>query len=115
MQVIKDGDLYKIARITGPTHNFLALRFGLTAGPTPRVEALASRSGARLDGDALGGEVEKGVADANQRLGTSYQVDLIQFVPDDTPPETAYRGLAERITEAMHRGQSDGSADADPT
>lgn len=115
MQVIKDGDLYKIARITGPTHNLLALRFGAPTGPTPRVEALDSRSGARLDRDAVRGEVEKGVADANQRLGTSYRVDLIQFVPDDTPPETAYRGLAERITEAMHRDLSDGGVDADPT
>ena len=48
--------------------------------------------------------MSKGVADANQRLGTSYEVALIQFVPDDSPPEAGYRELAVRIVEDMHRG-----------
>ena len=40
MQVTRRGDLYKVARITGPTHNDLAIRFGKPDGRKPHIVSL---------------------------------------------------------------------------
>ncbi len=104
MQVTRRGDLYKVARITGPTHNYLAIKFGKPSGQAPEIVALRDDVKVRLDATKVRDEVSKGVAEANQRLGTSYEVALIQFVPDDSPPEAGYRELAVKITEEMHSG-----------
>ena len=104
MEVTRRGDIYRVARITGPTHNYLAIRFGKPDGRKPDVVSLDDGVKVRLDASKVRDEVSKGVADANKRLGTSYEVALIQFVPDDSPPEAGYRELAVRIVEDMHRG-----------
>lgn len=101
MRVIKDGDFYKLARITGPTHNMLSLRYG-----SSESEELATEV---LDGDNEGGlaveevkeQVLAGVLKANQLMGTDYNVQTIQFLRGDSPPVGIYCELACHLTTEM--------------
>jgi len=40
MNVTRDGDSYRISRVTGPTHNLLVVRFGKRSSDQPVVEDL---------------------------------------------------------------------------
>jgi len=62
-----------------------------------------------MDVDAYVGEVIQGVADANQELGTSVEVEEIEIVPDDFPTRGQVRHCAtvlvkhhKRTTEQSH-------------
>jgi hypothetical protein len=111
-----DGEIYKVVRITGPTHNFLGLAF-MQAGVngTVRVEPIVLKPGepVRLRADEVRDKVMEGISEGNAELGTSYRASRIQFVPGDTGPVDIYRMLARRIVQRMHLrpGSYDGDAD----
>jgi hypothetical protein len=105
MHFSTDGVFYNVVRITGPTHNLLGLRFGNRRRETaPQIEAARVAGTPRLHSDEVLEEVLAGVEEANARSGTSYVVDGVRFVPDDTPPVTIYRELAAQIVNRMAQG-----------
>lgn len=89
MQIFQDGEWIKAARITGPTHHFLGLRFGVP--PTNTADKLTE-------------VVVSGVVEANRELGTHYQVAEIMTDPEDQFSARAYLELAYQIT--RHAAQS---------
>lgn len=103
VHVRKDGDFYKASRITGPTHNFLAIKFGDSNINIERLEPHNSDSTAvALDPETIKQEVLRGIERANKRLGTAYRAAIVQFVPDDSPPVSIYSLLAEEIVITKH-------------
>ena len=52
-----------------------------------------------LDEEQLKQAVLAGVSQANTALGTSYHVDIIQYVPTDTPHLEVYAFLARSLIE----------------
>lgn len=100
--VYKDGDFYKITRITGPKHNLLSVKFG---NSELKVEKLMQHSPSAMpmtNDVEVTEEVLKGVARANDRLGKAFKVSVIQYVPDDSAPASVYGDLAELLVEAKN-------------
>ncbi|MBN0989898.1 hypothetical protein [Amphritea pacifica] len=106
MQFIKDNDLYKVARITGPTHNFLAIRLSKKKC-VPQVIPLPIKQGGveRLDKEKVLAQVLNGLDVVNQELGKEYFVSEIQFVPSDTESSSVYIFL---VNELIKRIDSNG-------
>ena len=107
MHVTKVGQLYTVARITGPQHNFLGL--ALTEAPVSSltVERLQVEEDAPppcpLDETQLLAAVQRGIAEANQQYGTHFRAATVQYVRTDTPEVTVYTLLAHTIVEAAWR------------
>ena len=94
MQFILDKDVYKVARITGPEHNFLGIRLA-DADQEIDVVPLPTKSGERhqIDRDGVLAQVSQGLLEANAELGKIYAISQILFVPSDTPSSSVYRYL----------------------
>jgi hypothetical protein len=100
MHFSRNGDWYHAHRITGPSHNLLALRFDEANASGPIVEPLSgSNEPPVIAADDVQRQVLAGVAEANLRLGTSYNVAAIRFVATDTPSPKIYNFLAKAIVE----------------
>jgi len=104
MQYMQDGEFYKIARITGPRHNMLAL--ALDTGNSDSnilVEAInaGSSSEVRLRPEDVVQKVIEGIREANEQFGTNYSVRRVQYIPSDTPPVEIYKFLVIKIIERL--------------
>ena len=91
MQFIKDNDLYKVARITGPSHNFLAIKLSETKCST-QITPLQIKPGdvEKLDGQSVLNQVLSGLDEINQELGKEYFISEVQFIPSDTESSSVY-------------------------
>jgi hypothetical protein len=107
MQVTKVGNVYKIARITGPKHHFLGLALSRAEVPSLTVERLQVDDGdayaGTLDEQQLIEAVQRGVTEANQKFGTHFYIAKLQYVVTDTPDPSVYSLLAQKIVEAAWR------------
>jgi hypothetical protein len=102
MQFSRDGDWYQVIRITGPSHNLLALKLGELGAPEPIVERLSvSNEAPAIDAEDVQRQVLEGVTEANAQFGTDHQVTAIRFVTTDTPSSSIYRSLAKVIVEQL--------------
>ena len=108
MKVTKDGNVYKVARITGPKHNFLGLTLSGAEVPSLTVKRLQVDDGGvyagTLDEQQLVEAVRRGVTEANQKFGTHFYITKLQYVVTDTPDPSVYSLLAQKIVEAAWRG-----------
>jgi hypothetical protein len=107
MKVTKDGNVYKVARITGPKHNFLGLTLSGAEVPSLTVERLQVDDGGihagTLDEQQLVAAVRGGVTEANQKFGAHFYIAKLQYVATDTPDPSVYSLLAQTIVEAAWR------------
>lgn len=102
MQFSRDGEWYQVIRITGPSHNLLALKLGEPGASELIQDRLSvSNEAPTIDGDDVQAQVLEGVAEANAQLGTSYEVAAVRFVTTDTPSASIYRSLAKVIVEQV--------------
>lgn len=110
MTVVKVGEVYKAARITGPQHNFLGLTLSETAVLAVTVECLGIDNGSAesetLDAQKVLEVVQRGVTEANAKFGTRFRVARMQYVPTDTPELPAYALLAQHIVEQAWKDTS---------
>jgi hypothetical protein len=102
VHVYRDADCYKATKVSGPTHNYLGLRFQAESTLRPAIEPqhLKSDDGnpGRIDVQKLLESVLAGVADANQVHGAPLAVAAIQYVPTDSARYDIYRELAAAIS-----------------
>lgn len=103
MQFVRDGDLFKVVSITGPTRNYLGITFGGQEETGIDIDVMDIRPDepGYLEADDVEAEVLAGVEAANKLLGTSYRVQRIQFVRSDSPPAETYRNLAMKLVERV--------------
>lgn len=98
MRFILDKDVYKVARVTGPEHNLLGIRLA-DDGCEIDVVQLPIKVGEcnRIDRDTVLAQVKQGLTDINAKLGKSYAVSQVFFVPSDTPSTSVYRYLTAEL------------------
>lgn len=103
MQFIRDNDFYKVARITEPKHNFLAIKLSEIDCQT-LVTPLPIKDGevSRLDGEEILKFVRSGLAQINAELDAKYFVAEVQFAPSDTEPESIYEMLTRELIMRIH-------------
>lgn len=109
MDVIFDDELYKIARTTGPTHNFLALALDEVGGRdvVPEALVLNDSDDVRVTPDMVKNQVMNAVAEFNAGFETTYGVNRIQFVVSDTlQPADIYKQLALEVLRHFHERRS---------
>ena len=106
MKVVQDGGLYKVAKITGPSHNFLALRLEKIQNSDCKIVNLSPEEKQGVSSEeALYAQVIEAVDKFNQKHGTTYAVSELQYIGSDTPSRTAYAELAEKILYAYASNQ----------
>lgn len=98
MQFILDKDVYKVARITGPEHNFLGIRLA-DDGREIDVVQLPMNSGEchQIDQDSVLAQVNQGLLEVNSELGKAYSISQILFVPSDSPSKSIYKYLTVEL------------------
>jgi hypothetical protein len=105
MQYIYDSDTYKVARISGPTHNLLGLAFGDCENCPLEVVPLKKKDDDDgIDADDVREQVLSGIQEINEELGVNYKVRKIQFVPSDTSSRTVYKELTKEIVRKIEEG-----------
>lgn len=93
-----DGSFYKIARTTGPDHNFLGLSFGSCTEPEViDMNIDPENNKVRINEYELKKQVLMGLKNINTLLGTDYSICKIQYVSSDSPNETIYYELTQLI------------------
>jgi hypothetical protein len=106
MKFIKDGECYKVVRITGPAHNILGLVFADTDFDESKIEMLALDNKkdelAKINAYDVKYYVVLGIGEINKQLNTDYKLKRIIFLPSDTPSLEAYRELAKQIIIRLH-------------
>ena len=108
MQIINIHDYYEASYITGPRHATLQLKLRSCSQEQPAsLVVLLPRGGGgsthgTLDTNAIRSAVQEGIAQANSRLHTSYQLECAGYLANDTPPYILYHILAYRITIHHH-------------
>lgn len=110
MHFSRSDSFYHITRITGPTHNFLALDIAEhNEAVEPAIEQLPPHGECRhaaLDQQRILEAAVEGVEQANKRFGTRFVVRTVRYVANDTGPERVYALLALKIVERIHTGGS---------
>lgn len=98
MQFIKDDDFFKVARITGPTHNLLSIR--LSRGfCSPKITPLSIKAGEnkQLESQKVLAQVLSGLDVINKELRKEYFVSEVQFIPSDSKPVSVYNFLTQEL------------------
>jgi hypothetical protein len=106
----RNGEFDVVARVSGPHHHYLGLVLRSDCGTAlADVEDLdasletGSVDSARLE--RLRSEVWRGIAAANEQLGTNYQASRIRFCGADPSLKDVYRILAQHLVEHVARSR----------
>ncbi len=99
-----DGNALFVSIVTGPHHVLL----GLVLVESPRTEIVLTSlppvgrvAGLAIDPEMVAEAVGRGVAAANSRFGTAYNVAEVIFVEDDTNRKSLFQRCAELIVERV--------------
>ncbi|WP_143133447.1 hypothetical protein [Pseudoduganella namucuonensis] len=106
MQFIFDNGVYKVARITGPQHNFLGVRLD-DSESIVSIEALPIKNSERvqIEQHLVLTQVIDGLREVNAELGTCYYISQILFIPSDSPSPSVYKFLTiELIRRIENKG-----------
>jgi hypothetical protein len=103
MQVRHCENKHIATHITGPKHNYLAITFAdvTSAIAEPVLSALPPVGQCKhppLSSAAISEAVQRGIAAANSETGASDRAILIEYVENDTGPESIFEYLAKAIT-----------------
>lgn len=102
MRYRKDGNWHELVRITGPSHNLLALQVTTAKVRAPQVQIVGNISSmprmARAD---VIRQVQDGVARANNVYGMALSVQALRYAADDTPGDSVYQFLAQEIVKRI--------------
>lgn len=97
MQYIFDGVYHKIARITGPQHNFLGIKLSQSPGKITMCDLSTNKCCSSTLEREIKEQVLEGLNQINTELETKYCVEIIQYVGDDTLCESVYTELIKEI------------------
>jgi len=107
MQFIKDGEVYKVIRITGPTHNIVGLVFSDIPNCEINVVPLGEKTEiSKISAEAVKKQVIEGLELINSELGLQYKIKEIQFDPSDSPSKCIYKELTMEIVNHVNFGHT---------
>lgn len=98
------NDSYRTSRITGPTHNFLGLRFAQQPTETSLVE-ICDRSPRNLVPASIRDAVLAAASQFEQETGRRFHIETIEYASDDMPPESVYGMMTDWILRSIHEGR----------
>jgi hypothetical protein len=106
----RNGEFDVVTRVTGPHHHYLGLVLRSDRGTAlAEVEDLsASPETGSVDlarVERLRSEVSRGIAAANEQLGTNYQASRIRFCSADPSLKDVYRTLAKHLVQHVARSR----------
>ena len=104
MQFIYDGEYYKVIRVSGPSHNLLALSFGDSRNDSQldiEVLQIDDKKETTILKNNVREQVLLGINEFNKDFGTDYKVKKIQFITSDTPSGTIYKDLAKELVKQI--------------
>ncbi|WP_338846909.1 hypothetical protein V8J88_24470 [Massilia sp. W12] len=92
MKVFHQDNLYKIARITGPQHNFLGVRIGVKPGSIiytclPEENVVS----ARVNEEYVSKQIDAALGVAAEVYGIPFYVSEVQFLASDSQSKDAYK------------------------
>jgi hypothetical protein len=98
MQVIRNGDSYRVAFDSGLRHVLLGLIPAVPGtSPSPQVIALRQldpNARPAVDATKMKEQVLRALADVGEEVGTGVGIDAIEYVPDNSPYYEKYYELA---------------------
>jgi len=118
MRFSKDGEIYKVIRITGSQDNYLGISFAekeisdpevieLKIGPIVQKKPFYKVITRPIltTKKEIKQQVLNGLDSINKSLGTNYQLSHIYFVPSDSCRDQVYTLLTERLIRHYHEGK----------
>lgn len=105
MQFVLDNGVYKVARITGPSHNFLGIRL---SDDKRKMKVLSLQSDCckilRINEEEVVNQVSLGLARINENLSKQYFISEVQFVASDTYSSDVYELLTMELISRIDGG-----------
>ena len=94
MQFVKDGDIYKIARMTSSQDNILGVTFA-SEETTVEVEEWAVKKNAKIKStsEQVLEQVLSGLELVNKNLSKKYYISKVYFLPSDSASNSVYKFL----------------------
>ncbi len=102
MQFSQDNEWFQVSWISGPRHNFLALKFTDDSNIPTKFHFQPPNGTCfhgELNQDRIILFVLKGVEKASKSNKTNLFVEAVKCIKNDTPPEEIYEFLAQKIVE----------------
>ncbi|MDH2433501.1 hypothetical protein QCD60_13050 [Pokkaliibacter sp. MBI-7] len=105
MQFIKDGEIYKIARITGSQDNILGVCFSEDEVPV-EIISWSIKKGAKIKSSPTQvlNQVLSGLEVANSVSKKKYHLSKIYFLPSDAPSNSVYKLLTKELINRIDKG-----------
>lgn len=105
MQFVKDGDVYKVARMTGSQDNILGVSFSEQETAVEVVE-WDIKKGAKVKSSSaqVVDQVLSGLKLVNDDLGKRYHLSKIYFLPSDSASNSVYEFLIQELIKYFDSG-----------
>lgn len=103
MKVVYDDGFYKTAKISGPTHNFLAIKFSDKKNHGIHVVDLNEKDNSKISGKSLLTQVAEALAKFNRANNCHYQISEIQYIGSDTVSNHVYGELTRVILDSIYK------------
>lgn len=106
----KQGNIYKITRITGSRDNILGISFADETNGDDSIEVVEwdfsniDNSIIRTSKEEVLRQVMSGLKSCNEYFGTDYRVSKIYYVPSENGSESIYRTLFRMLLNHYHSG-----------
>ena len=100
MQFINEAPVYKLVRVTGPTHNLLVLRFSPAPLESPiLVQALDAAQPCvnPMEEAEVLENVKRGIEESTGKFGKQYFLEAIQYLAGDSRPAEVYCEMTKEI------------------
>lgn len=105
MQFAKNGDVYKVARITGVQDNFLGITL---ADSEAEIELVAFPKSDSKSVNASPEEVLKqvveGLSEVNLQLGKNYRLAKVFYSPEESSSHSVYKLLITALIKRIDTG-----------
>lgn len=104
MIFVREGDIYKVARLTSAQDNLLGIGFAATNVPVQVVEWEYDHESPRLTSSAeVLQQVMKGLNEINGQLGQNYRLSKIYFLPTESAANLVYKFLTMELIKRVDR------------
>ncbi|UTZ21852.1 hypothetical protein [Vibrio campbellii] len=91
-----DG-FYRLARVTGPSHNLLCIKLSNVSVDNIIITPLGKDKPENITSDEVRKQVNEGLKQINDSCPFGFYVSEVQYVPSDTFSSTVYRNLIIEI------------------
>lgn len=106
MQFVKDGEIYKVARITGVQDNLLGITLVDAQVKVDLVALPASDTrNAKTNPDEVLRQVAEGLSEINLELGKDYHISKIFYLPHESAANSVYKLLTVELIRRIDAGE----------